>query len=90
MSTAERWLEGRLAGVPRSLRARIEQACRTGATQGTDLAVRLRAAAERLLAEAAGGPPTRETALTLLAADALVTLACEWVADTDPEGLEAL
>jgi hypothetical protein len=44
----------------------------------------LRAVAEDLLAAAKVGPPTHETALTLLAADALITLACEWVGETEP------
>lgn len=37
----------------------------------------LRAAAEELLQRAKSAPPTHDTALTLLAADALITLACE-------------
>ncbi len=47
----------------------------------------LRDLADRLLEQAKSGPPTHETALTLLAADALVTLACEAVAETDPSRL---
>jgi hypothetical protein len=50
----------------------------------------LYAAAARLLAEAQSGPPNRDTALTLLAADALVTLTCEVVAETAPERLGEL
>ena len=45
---------------------------------------------EELLAEVKGGPATHDTALTLLAADALITLACEWVAETDPRALADL
>jgi hypothetical protein len=37
----------------------------------------LRGLAERLLEEAKHGPQNRDTALTLLAADTLITLACE-------------
>lgn len=51
-----------------------------------DPAARLRAAADRLVAEAARAEG-REGALTLLAADALVTLECRWVAEHAPEGL---
>jgi hypothetical protein len=47
----------------------------------------LRAAAETLLAEAAKAPLGREAALALLAADALVTYACEATAETAPERL---
>jgi hypothetical protein len=79
----------RLAAAPASLRARIQTALGAGAGAGTDgtgdLAVRLRAIAERLLAEVKSGPATRETAMTLLAADALITLSCEWTAEFAPE-----
>lgn len=44
----------------------------------------LRGRAEELLAEARDGQATRETAITLLAADALITLACEWTAEMEP------
>lgn len=47
----------------------------------------LRDLAERLLPDAKSGPPTRDTALTLLAADALITLACEAAAEEAPERL---
>lgn len=47
----------------------------------------LRELAEQLLTAAKSGPPTRETALTLLAADALITFACEAVAEEAPERL---
>lgn len=51
------------------------------------LADRLRTLAERLLDEAQDGPPIRATAMTLLAADALATYACEWLAEFAPEQL---
>lgn len=47
----------------------------------------LKVLGDRLLEEAKGGPPGRETALTLLAADALMTLACELIAEQNPERL---
>jgi hypothetical protein len=50
---------------------------------------KLRAAADRLLAEARSGPPSRDTALTLLAADALITLAVEAELDAAEAGSEA-
>ncbi len=43
--------------------------------------------AEHLLAEALAGPPTRDQALSLLAADALMTFACEAMAERDPGAL---
>jgi hypothetical protein len=50
----------------------------------------LRTAAEQLLERAKSGPPTRDTALTLLAADALITFACEAAGESDPRGLVEL
>jgi hypothetical protein len=50
----------------------------------------LRTAAAALLDEAKRGDSGRDTALTLLAADALVTYACQWVAETTPEELGTL
>jgi hypothetical protein len=47
----------------------------------------LHAAAERLLREAKSGGADRTTALTLLAADALATYACEWTAEHSVEDL---
>jgi hypothetical protein len=47
----------------------------------------LREAGERLLAEAESLPPGRDAALTLLAADALMTFACEAMAEEAPERL---
>jgi uncharacterized membrane protein len=47
----------------------------------------LREAAQSLIEEAKSAPPTRDTALTLLAADALITWACEAAAELDPGNL---
>jgi hypothetical protein len=52
-----------------------------------DLPSALKLLGDRLLEEAKCGPPTRETALTLAAADTLMTLACELVAEQNPESL---
>jgi hypothetical protein len=46
--------------------------------------------AEQLLEEAKTGPPNHDTALTLLAADTLITFACEAVAERDPGALADL
>lgn len=56
------------------------------AAHGT-LPDQLKAAGDRLLGEARAGSGSRDTALTLLAADALMTLACEAMAEREPERL---
>ena len=52
-----------------------------------DLAGTLEDLAETLMEEARSGPPGHDTAMTLLAADALITYACEVVAEQEPERL---
>jgi hypothetical protein len=90
----EAWLAARLAEGPEELRARVETARATSSAQraayGGRFEDQLRSVAEELLAAAKEGPPTHDTALTLLAADAMITLACEWVAETDPRALADL
>jgi hypothetical protein len=66
--------------VPPTLRRRLEEAVRQHPGPGRP-AEALLAAGRALLAEATDAPPTRETALTLLAADALVTFSCEAAAE---------
>jgi hypothetical protein len=96
-------LTARLIAAPESLRATVYDAAHTavqrtsGSVRG-DFAEQLMAAAERLMATAVAPaapassptPPTPPTALSLLTADALVTLACEWVAEREPERLGEL
>jgi hypothetical protein len=66
----------------------VEEALRAQTPPGgASVASVLRAAADSVLAEANRGGPGRETALTLLAADALVTYACEAAAEADPISL---
>lgn len=89
MRDLEDWLTPRLAKAPRTLREKILSAVRSGSresgvfpseegsTPDSPLPVLLATHAESLLREAKSGPPTRETALTLLAADALITFAME-------------
>jgi hypothetical protein len=55
-----------------------------------ELPLALKLLGDRLLEEAKRGPPGRETALTLLAADTLMTLACELIAEQDPQRLSDL
>ena len=56
----------------------------------TSLPAVLSAAAEQLLEQAREGPPNRDTALTILAADALITFACEAAGEADPRSLVEL
>ncbi len=90
-SEVEPWLEPRLAGVTDALRERILQAVKREGqafhAPRFTLHQELRRAGERLLAEAIAMPPSRDTAVTLRAADALMTFACEALAERHPEDL---
>ncbi len=80
-------MEEKLAGAPDSLRERVLQAVESSISStapSSPLPAPLMAAAESLLQEAKSAVPTRDKAVTLLAADALVTLACELVAAENP------
>jgi hypothetical protein len=87
-----RWLEPRLRDIPASLRDRIVQAFEAHASpDASSPAHSLRTVANALLEEAKQGHGGgRDVALTLLAADALVTYACEVTAETDPDQLGEL
>lgn len=69
------------------MRSRVLAAVEEAAEIPPDLPSALKLLGDRLLEEAKRGPPTRETALTLAAADTLMTLACELVAEQNPESL---
>ena len=97
----KRWLENRLEDAPASLRARILESVTSGTAPRSPLPVQrspvpaprsqlsgqLQSLAETLMQEAKSGPPGHDTAMTLLAADALITYACEVVAEQEPEKL---
>ncbi len=85
----KRWLENRLEDAPASLRARVLEAMASNPVPPSPLPLlqRLEALAETLMEEGRSGPPTHDTAMTLLAADALITYACEVVAEQEPEKL---
>lgn len=100
LNDIERWLEPRLKGVPEALRRRILEAVKretesvkreengqTSHASRFTLHEGMRRVGERLLAEAIAMPPSHDTAVTLLAADALMTFACEALAESHPEGL---
>lgn len=83
------WLDARLRGVDDELATRIRSALDTAAgASGVSEApsVLLRAAVARLAPLAADGCVARESAIDLLAVDALVTLACEALADVSDDG----
>ncbi|HEX9728982.1 MAG TPA: hypothetical protein VGA37_10800 [Gemmatimonadales bacterium] len=83
MIVPAQWVDDRLAGAPPSLCDRIRLAIDR---HGLDL----RRSADAVLREALSAAPSRETAVTLLAADALVTLACEYAAEVRPDVLGGL
>ncbi len=56
----------------------------------TSLPAVLSAAADQLIEQAKSGPPDYDTALTILAADALITFACEAAGEADPRSLVEL
>jgi len=93
LSKLEEWLAPKLSDVPDSLRRRILDAVsggQRGSPTGGQFAEQLRRVGEELMVEAKSAPPARDTAMTLLAADALITFACEAVAETDPAMLAEL
>ncbi len=96
LTDLESWLRPRLEQVPESLRARILEVVvgnggqEADAVSGATLPDALRSFADLLLEEAKVGPPTHDTAITLLAADALITYACEAAAELGPEVLAGL
>jgi hypothetical protein len=88
--TVGEWLGGRELTPPSRLSARISSAIGVGAGEPATRAAEVCLdACERLLGEVAARPsPGRESALDLLAADALATYALEAATDS-PESLEA-
>jgi hypothetical protein len=87
MSDARRWLLQRLDGAPGPLRQRMLE--ELAASDDADVAAALAGAAARCLEQALKAPAERASALDLLAADALLTHACEAAADAGPEALAA-
>ncbi len=87
MTDAATWFAARTAGAPPTLRSRAEEyLART--TPGGDVASRLAEAAALALHEALGQDRSRSTALALLTADSLVTLALLAKAEAAPADLE--
>ena len=87
------WLEPRMVDVPDSLRTRILDTVKSRQSDrltGGRLSEELRRIGEELMRSTQSAPATRDTAMTLLAADALMTFACEAVAEGEPERLSEL
>ena len=80
------WFDARTTGAPPALRERAHDFFAKAA--GNTLVERLAEAGQRALATAATAR-SREGALDLLAADALITLALLAAAEHDPASLEA-
>ena len=90
MTDLESWVTARVAGAPESLRARVRHAAAAASTEsGVSVAgdVVLRRAADAMAADSLREETAGAAALLLLTADALVTLACHWAAETDPDRL---
>jgi hypothetical protein len=88
---AQRWLTARSAGVPARLQARMEAAVlEAGAPVGSRVHAELAAAAITCLQAAIRIGDDRSAAIHLLAADALITAACEAAADEGLDGLDEL
>ncbi len=85
MTVAERWLRERLPDAPADLLDTMAAALPPEG--GGALADTLAAGALRLYTGLGGGAGGRESALPLLAADALLTHALEAQAEADPDGL---
>jgi hypothetical protein len=69
-----------MTDVPDSLRGRI-----VDAVKGGNVSEQLQNAGEELMLEAKSASPNRDSAMTLLAADALITFAQEAMAELDSE-----
>ncbi len=80
------WLDQHTRQAPAVLHARVRQYERSAA--GSTLPTRLANAAQSALVVVLSHPGDRSTALDLLAADALITLALLAQAETAPEHLE--
>jgi hypothetical protein len=81
------WLDQHTSRAPDALRARVQQYAR--ASSAPTLPLMLAAAGQTALERALGHPGDRSSALDLLAADALITLALLAQAEAAPERLEA-
>ena len=84
-TSAQTWLSERFRGIPDALRTRLQQVLTHNHHDGEPAEVFARLA--RATIGELRGDGSREDALTLLAADALMTYACEATAEGEPERL---
>jgi hypothetical protein len=84
LTDLRRWLDARQPPPPPSLRTALDEAVVKWDPQQGGVPVRLAAVGLEVLAQVVRAPATRADALTLLAADALITYACEAAFDDDP------
>lgn len=89
MTEPGRWLDERESAAPASVRAVIDELV-AETDPSAQLHDRFAAAALDALREVVSTPSDRRMANTLLAADALLTYACEAAAEAGPEALERL
>lgn len=85
---AQRWLSERFKAVPDALRVRLQRVLTHYDDSGHPADVFRRLA--RITIEEFRGDASRDDALTLLAADAFATYACEAAAELDPARLGSL
>ncbi len=84
------WVAARRPPMPEPLKAHVVTMLERHAPPTGDVAERLAAAALGGLAAVIDGPGGRTSAAPLLAADALLTYACEAAAESGPEALDRL
>ena len=89
MREARRWLEDHASGSPSTLRAAMDRAL-NASTGDAAAAETLAAAGLGALAAVVAGHGERVSAVDLLAADALLTCACQAAAEAGPGAVEAL
>ncbi len=85
---AQTWLSERFRGIPDALRTRLLHVLTHNDHDGEPPVVFARLA--RVTIGELRGDASREDALTLLAADALMTYACEAAAEADPASLRGM
>lgn len=89
MRDTDRWLDARLPSAPRSVRMALDPWL-AETDPAEPLHRRLALAGLRALEAVVARPSERSTATTLLAADALLTYACEAAAEAGPDALDRL
>ena len=88
MSAASAWLADRISSAPESLREAMLAAL-DEVNEAPEIHEHLAQAATVCLERAMSGQTRREKAMDLLAADALMTHACEAAAEPESENIEA-